>query len=294
MACAANNFVIEIMAHRKVILLMDSGIALQSLAQFSLNNICLPGDLGIALFYQELFSTNIEKAFSETPLPHLEYSYTQIFEKILSLSSIQADEQKDLLALLEKCSVQPKLNFEKNALYSSLYEETLFADLMLCTTSTLQKLIEYNSKTTRATTQYLNCPTFVIPDVVKEIKNIFLVFDGQPTSMKAIKDFNYMLSHLYEGCDVSIISTTTNQEREQYEDKLLMQYAKLHIANVGFMKIGGNEISHIIEYTKRTSDTLLVFGTTNPIGELVDQNSLQYLKTDLENTPVFIEKINHS
>lgn len=293
MAWCANNFVIEIMAHRKVILLMDSGLALQSLAQFSLNNICLPGDLGIALFYQELFNADIEKAFSNTPLPHLEYSYTQIFEKILSLSSIQADEQKELLSLLEKCSVQPKLNFEKGTLHSGLYEETLFADLMLCTTSTVQKLMAYKGVTPNTVTEYLNCPTFVIPDAAKEIKNIFLIFDGKPASMKAIKDFNYMLSHLYDGCEVTILSTTTNQEREQHEDKLLMQYAKLHIPNVGFMKIVGNEIAHIIDYTKKSSDTLLVFGTSNPVGELVEQSSIQYLKADLENTPVFIEKINH-
>lgn len=269
---------------------MDSGIALQSLAQFSLNNICLPGDLGIALFYQELFNTDIEKAFSSTPLPHLEYSYTQIFEKILTLSAIETNEQKDLLNLLEKCNVQPKLNFEKDTLHSSLYEETLFADLMLCTTSTVQKLMAYDSKTTHTITQHLNCPTFVIPDEAKEIKNIFLVFDGQPTSMKAIKDFNYMLSHLYEGCEVTILSTTTNQKREQYEDKLLMQYAKLHIPNVGFMKIVGNDVKHILEHTKKSTDTLLVFGATNPVGELMNQNSLQYLKTDLESTPVFIAK----
>lgn len=269
---------------------MDSGIALQSLARFSLNNICLPGDLGIALFYQELFNVDIEKAFRGTPLPHLEYSYTQIFEKILSLSEIQANEQKELLTLLEKCSVQPKLNFEKGILHSSLYEETLFADLMLCTTSTVQKLITYDSKTPHTITQYLNCPTFVIPDAAKEVKNIFLVFDGQPTSMKAIKDFNYMLSHLYEGCEVTILSTTTNQKREQYEDKLLMQYAKLHIPNVGFMKIVGNDIEHVLEYTKKNTDTLLVFGASNPVGELMNQNSLQYLKADLGNTPVFIAK----
>lgn len=286
MACVANNFVIEIMAHRKVIFLMDSGEALQSLARFSLNNICLPGDLKIALFYQELFNTDIENAFRETPLPHLEYSYAQIFEKIFSISSISKAQQKEVLDLLEKCKVQPKLNFENEALQHCLYEETLFADLLLCTTSTLQKVLAYESINTQIGCAHFNCPTLVIPDTAHEIKNIFLVFDGKPTSMKAIKDFNYMLSHLYEGCEVTIISTTNNQEREQYEDKLLMQYAKLHIPDVGFMKIVGNEIVNIIEYIKKTTDTLLVFGATGSVDGLIQKSSLEYF----EQPPIFITK----
>lgn len=262
---------------------MDSGPALQSLINFTHNHICLPGDLGIAVFHQELFDYNLSEIFKAQNMVHVQYSYVEIFERILQHTPTAKESKADLLNLLTTCKLQPKLYFDNNAFAENLYEETLFADLMVCTTRTAEKLMTLQAKIPQ-----LNCPTLVIPDNAADIKNILLVFNGNPASMKAIKDFTYMLPHLYAQRNVTLISTAYNHSREQTEDKLLMQYAKLHIPNVGFMKIIGNDAAHILDITRKNPDTLLVLGAEMPKGIENGVETIEHFKTDWENMPVFI------
>lgn len=275
------------MAQRKIILLMDSSPSLQQLSNFALNTIFLPQDLGVALFHKELFDFDLLKIFNANQLLHIEYSYSEIFEKIVFNSALSAEQKKKLVALLKLNNVQPRLYFDETQFLKNLYEESLFADMVVCNTSTAEKLVHYKDNSPQSIGSNLHCPVLVIPDATRNIKDIFLVFDGQPSSMKAIKDFNYMLSHLYHDKNVTILSTMYGNSREQYEDRLLMQYAKLHIPNVAFMKIAGNDISNVLDFTRKSTDAMVVLGSNlNTTGT----KSINGLQKDWATQPLFFAK----
>lgn len=266
---------------------MDSSESLHELSQFALNNIFLPQDLGVALLHNKLLDYDLTKTFDNNRILNIEYSYSDIFEKILFNSELPTNQKEKLLAELHKYKVQPRLYFDEEHFLKNLYEETLFADMVLCNNSTAEKILSYKGNDLQAIGNYLHCPLLVTPNTTREVKNIFLVFDGKPSSMKAIKDFNYMLSHLYTDKNVTILSTMYNGGREQHEDRLLMQYAKLNIPDVAFMKISGNELSNVLDYTKKSTDSMLVVGTNLSVD---DEKSINELKTDLDNQPVFITR----
>lgn len=275
------------MAQRKIILLMDSALSLNELSKFALNHVFTPQDLGVALLHNKVLDFDLTKVFDTNRFLNLEYSYSEIFEKFIIGSDLPTYEKEQLLAALTKHKVQPRLYFDESSFLKNLYEESLFADMVLCNTKTAEKLLSYKSDDLRAIGNYLYCPLLIIPDTARDVKNIFLVFDGKPSSMKAIKDFNYTLSHLYKGKNVTILSTMNNSGREQYEDRLLMQYAKLNIPDVAFMKISGNELRNVVDYAKKSTDSMIVVGTNLSVD---DEKSINELRTDLENQPVFITK----
>lgn len=278
------------MPQRKIIVLMDSTPQLNGLLKFALNNVFLPRDLGVALFHQELYDHNLSEMFSDKNLLNIRYTYVEIFDKIFDEESVTEGSKNELLSLLETHKVQPQLFFEKADFHKDIYEESLFADLMVCSTSTAEKVLNCKGSNMESIGECIQCPVLVIPDSIKEVQNIFLVFDGKPESMKAIKDFNYMLSHLYEGCNVTILSTTYGQKEEQYKDKLLMQYATLHIPNVAYMKINGNELKNIIDFTRKSSNSILVMGTNKPTINATTTEGIESLKQNWKQQPVFITK----
>lgn len=266
---------------------MDSAEGLNELSKFALNNVFLPHDLGVALLHNKLLDFDLSKVFDNNRLLNIEYSYSEIFDKILFNSNLPTNQKEQLSVELHKYKVQPSLYFNEEKFLKNLYEESLFADMVLCDTNTAEKLLSFKDNDLQAIGNYLHCPLLVIPNNTREVKNIFLVFDGKPSSMKAIKDFNYMLSHLYADKNVTILSTMYNGGREQHEDRLLMQYAKLNIPDVAFMKISGNELSNVLDYTKRSTDAMIVVGTNLSVN---DEKGINELKTDLDNQPVFITK----
>lgn len=275
------------MPQRKIILLMDSSPSLQQLSNFALNTIIRTKDLVVTLFHKELFDYDLLKIFNANQLLNVEYSYSEIFEKIVFNSALSANQKKELLLLLRQNNVQPRLYFDETKFLKNLYEESLFSDMVVCNTGTAEKLMYYKNNTLQPIGSYLNCPILVIPDATQNIKNIFLVFDGQPSSMKAIKDFNYMLSHLYHNKNVTILSTMYGNGREQYEDKLLMQYAKLHIPNVAFMKIAGNDIGSVLDFTQKSTDAMVILGSNFNTTSAGSKNSLQ---KDWAIQPLFFAK----
>ncbi len=272
------------MPQRKIILLMDSSPSLQQLSNFALKAVFRPKDLVVTLFHQELFDTDLSKVFNTNQPLHIEYSYVDIFEKIVGNSALSPPQKKELLALLKVNNVQPRLYFDNPKLLKDLSEESLFADMLVCNTGTAEKL--ENRDSLSAIHNNLHCPVLVIPDNTQNIKDIFLVFDGQPSSMKAIKDFNYTLSFLLKEKNVTILSTMYSNGREQYEDKLLMQYAKLHIPNVAFMKIAGENIGSVLDFTRKNTDAMVVVGSNLNI----PHNAKGGVRKDWAVQPLFFTK----
>lgn len=275
------------MPQRKIILFTDSGEGLHQLSQFAVNNLFLPPDIGVALLHKEFINFDLQELFNSNQSLNIEYSYTEIFEKVLSNSALSKEQRSELLQLLSNNNIQPSLYFDDTEFLENLYEESLFADMIVCNNRTAQKLLQYKNKASETVGSYLHCPLLVSPNSSKEIENIFLVFDGKPQSMKAIKEFNYTLSRLYRNGDknVTILSTMYNSAREQYEDKLLMQYAKLHIPNVGFMKINSNQLDDVLNFTRKNANSMLVLGNNFSSKEKTITNSLQ---RDWETYPMFL------
>jgi hypothetical protein len=261
---------------------MDSSPSLQQLSNFALKSVFRPKDLVVALFHQKIFDADLSKVFSTNQPLHIEYSYTDIFEKIVANSALSATQKKELLNLLKLNNVQPRLYFDDTKLLKDLSEESLFADMLVCNTGTTEKLGSGGSLS--AIHNNLHCPVLVIPNDAQTIKDIFLVFDGQPSSMKAIKDFNYMLSYLLKKKNVTILSTMYSNGREQFEDKLLMQYAKLHIPNVAFMKVAGEDINSVLDFTRKNTDAMVVVGSN------LSYNTKGGIRKDWAVQPLFFTK----
>lgn len=278
------------MAFRKVLLIMDSGEAINNVLRFSLKNIIVPGDLCVAFFHQYLHAINFTSLFKAKQLLHLEYSYREIIEKIAQNIELPVEEKESLIEIFSEQKIQPVLYFDEVEFLKNIHDETLFADLALCSTKAVQKMILCGNNGIETITQNFNCPTLIVPDSVTEIENIFLVFNGHPSSMKTIKEFSYVLSHLYQNKNVTILSATGNSANDAIADRLLMQYAKLHIPNVAYMKIIGNDGQSILNFTAKNKGVLVATGNNSIAQEGIIKQETKNHKSDWDTLPVFIGK----
>ncbi len=275
------------MAQRKIIFLIDSCESLLELSNFVFKTVLSPQDLGIVLFHKELFNFNFQKLFNSNDQINIEHTFIEILGKIIKNSVLSLTEQNNLTVKLKAYNIQPHLYFEEDKFLKNLYSESLFADILVCNTSTIEKLIHYKNNASHYISECLHCPLLVVPNTTSSIKNIFLVFDGEPASMRAIKDFNYILPHLYNNKDVTILSATPNKTDGKHTDKLLMQYAKLHIPNIAYMKIEGSELDNVLDFAKKSTDTIVVVGANFT---LMGKNSDTKNKRNWETQPIFISK----
>ena len=107
----------------------------------------------------------------------------------------------------------------------------------------------------------VECPVLVVPNAFKEIRKIVLLYDGEPSSVYAIKMFSYMFPDM-ENMDTEIISVKTNEKAMQNPDNRLMkEFIKRHFPNAVYTTLKGLPDREIVNYLKyRNEGELIVLG----------------------------------
>ncbi|MFI5153171.1 MAG: universal stress protein [Chitinophagales bacterium] len=154
------------------------------------------------------------------------------------------------------------LHRDKNSAVDDLIHETLFADLLIIdaweTFSYLEgKLPAWFIKNVLHDAQ---CPVLVVPNKFKPIEKLVFLYDGSPSSILAIKMFNYILPELSK-LDTELLSAKSETLSMHLPDsKLMKEWMKRHSANATYkvMKGGERDIASIL--SNEDNKSLVVMG----------------------------------
>lgn len=247
---------------KKILLLLNDSVECEEVIDFAVKNVKKEGDVLVALFHQPYMQANIKKLFNGKP-NSLSHSYYSIIDKILS--SNKNISNVDSERILRKCienKIQAKVNIASDS-DKGLYQETIFADIILIGQQIVNKLSDDLKTNLFSIINKANCPVFIVPSN-KRIENIVFVYDGSEASMNAIKFFNYILPDFYEDRRVYLLSTNdTSEDDLENADNLLIQYTRLHMPPVGYMRIGANNYNEITRFIKGLPQALFVVGALN-------------------------------
>ena len=196
--------------------------------------------------------------------------YTLIEKEGVSEEKLKKFEAKDKAARdaaaenFEKACQQSGLEYtlhhDRNMAIQELKHESIYADLLIIDSK--ETLTHYTEKLpTRFIRDLLGdaqCPVLIVPQKYKPIDKIILLYDGEPSSVHAIKMFNYLLPQ-FENLDTKIITANPiNTTLHLPDNKLMKEFMKRHYPKAKYIVTKGWAEDEIIKHLKQTSDNALV------------------------------------
>ncbi|HVI43835.1 MAG TPA: hypothetical protein VM802_03165 [Chitinophaga sp.] len=172
-------------------------------------------------------------------------------------------------AACQKSGISYNIRQDKNISILSVLEESIYADLMI-----LDVQETFVRSETPPPTRFVKdvltdvqCPVLLVPHdpifppVHTEIENVVLLYDGEPSSVYAIKMYNYLLSS-FKDLPTVVLSVNENGTGTHLENrKQVKDFVKRHFPQATYKVMEGNAEESITAYLKRQpSGTLAVLG----------------------------------
>lgn len=152
------------------------------------------------------------------------------------------------------------VHHDRNIAIHDLKHESIYADLLIIDSK--ETLTHYTEKLpTRFIRDLLGdsqCPVLIVPQKYKTIDKIILLYDGEPSSVHAIKMFSYLLPQL-KHLDTEVISVKpVNSILHLPDNKLMKEFMKRHYPNAKYTVMKGWAEDEIVKHLKQTSENALV------------------------------------
>jgi nucleotide-binding universal stress UspA family protein len=141
-----------------------------------------------------------------------------------------------------------------------LLHESIYADLLIINSGETLTHYQENAPTRfiRELLAEVQCPVLVVPNQFKPIENLVLLYDGEPTSVYAIKTFSYLLPVL-KYLDTEVISVKDlNQTRHVPDNRLMKEFMKRHYPRASYKVLKGIPEIEIIDYLEGKEKNMLV------------------------------------
>jgi len=202
------------------------------------------------------------------------YTSYKIYEAIktdgLSDATLKKLEEKDKAIRttasigFEKACQQEGLEFtihhNKNIAIQGLKQESIYTDLMII--GAKETLTHYSEKLpTRFIRDLLSdtqCPVCLVPEKFKLFDKIILLYDGEPSSVYAIKMFSYLLPQL-KNLETEVLTIKPEKKSLHLPDgKLMKEFMKRHFPNAEYKVVHGYAEDEIVKYLKQQNESTLV------------------------------------
>ena len=196
--------------------------------------------------------------------------YDLITKEAPSEDKLKKFEAKDKAArdtaaeIFEKACQHSGLEYtvhhDRNIAIQELKHESIYADLLIIDSK--ETLTHYTEKLpTRFIRDLLGdsqCPVLIVPQKYKPVDKIILLYDGEPSSVHAIKMFSYLLPQL-KHLDTEVISVKpVNSILHLPDNKLMKEFMKRHYPKAKYIVMKGWAEDEIVKHLKQTSENALV------------------------------------
>lgn len=167
---------------------------------------------------------------------------------------------EDFEAACQHAGIEYTIHHDRNIAIQDLKHESIYADLLIIDAK--ETLTHYPEKQpTRFIRDLLSdaqCPVLLVPQKFKPVEKIILLFDGEPSSVHAIKMFSYLLPKLTqietEVISVNPVDTTLNMP----DNKLMKEFMKRHYPKAKYKVMKGLAEDEIVKFLKQQYGNALV------------------------------------
>lgn len=219
------------------------------------------------------------------------------FEKHLDeMNDKDKEERNESIDRFEKACQDVGINYnihrDRNIAIQELLHESIYADLVIISeTETLSRYEEpVPTSFIRNLLNDVQCPVIVAPPAYKPIDKIVLLYDGEPSSVHAIRTFSYLFESM-KNFEIVVISVKGGAQSMHLPDnKLMKEFIKRHYPKAQFLVLKGVPEDEIIKNMHREkNDPIIVLGAyrRSRISRLFRPSMADYLLQQLQ-MPLFI------
>ncbi len=161
--------------------------------------------------------------------------------------------------LCRNAGVTFSIHHDRNIAIQQLLHESIYADLLVIDRK--ETLTHYEEKVpTRFIRDLLSnvqCPVLVVPEKYKPVDNSLVLYDGEPSSVHAIKMFYYLFQHSTEKIDVLSVKEL-NQTLHLPDNRLMREFMKRHYPNAEYTVLKGTPEQEIVKYIQHQKQHVMV------------------------------------
>ncbi|MEO5565006.1 MAG: universal stress protein [Chitinophagaceae bacterium] len=166
----------------------------------------------------------------------------------------------DFEAACQKEGLKYTVHHDRNVAIRELLHESIYADFLIVGS---HETLTYNTEKlpTEFITELLvhvQCPVMVVPHRFKPIDKLVLLYDGEPSSVFAIKMFSYSLAALKVFPTEVVSVNTTKGSAHVPENKLMKEFMKRHFPTASYTVLKGLPEPEIVNYLQKQKEGSLV------------------------------------
>ncbi|MDF9796002.1 hypothetical protein OKW21_001265 [Catalinimonas alkaloidigena] len=144
---------------------------------------------------------------------------------------------------------------KRQSIFSSsikeLITESQYADMLIIRNTNFYADCSYygQQKSIYEILKKAGCPVMVIPDQLSKIQQIVLIYDGNTTSLSAIKLLRMVLMPICHTLPITVLMPCSKENTllSSNEEKMLIEYLRLHFKDLGVHKIC-EESAHTLHF----------------------------------------------
>lgn len=163
-------------------------------------------------------------------------------------------------AACQKAGIQYTIHRDHSIAIQELLHESIYADLIVI--DARETLTHHTEKVPTDFIQDLlsqaQCPVLIVPPVYKPIDKLTFLYDGEPSSVHAIKMFSYILPQLKEYPAEVVCVNSPKSTLHIPDNKLMKELMKRHFPDPGYTVLKGDAESGIVDYLKKQEGISLV------------------------------------
>lgn len=181
---------------------------------------------------------------------------------------------------------------DKNFALPQLLHESIYADVLVIDKK--ESLTRYQQDVPSDFIRQLlvdtECPVVIVPSEFDLIEKIILLYDGEPSSVYAVKQFSYLFPDL-KLLPTEILSVRhENQNLHLPDNRLMKEFMKRHYPDATYKILTGDPETEIVQYLKdKHQNELVVLGAyrRNTVSRWFKSSMADGLMQQLK-TPLFI------
>jgi nucleotide-binding universal stress UspA family protein len=210
-------------------------------------------------------------------LNDLTYHSYKIYELITD-EGISGPRQKELEEKDEQLRTNAKQLFEKscqeagleytvhkdrNIAIQELLHESIYADLLIIDKKETFTHYAENPPTRfiRELLEQVQCPMLIVPSAYKEINKLILLYDGEPSSVFAIKMIDYTIGAVKQYPSEVVCVNHADDSLHLPDNRLMKEFMKRHFPDTTYTVVKGlPEVEIVQSLKKELPNTLVVLG----------------------------------
>lgn len=160
----------------------------------------------------------------------------------------------------KNAGLQFSIHKDRNIAIQEVLKESIYADLLIIDNA---ETLSHHSE--KAPTQFIHellpdvqCPVLLVPHKCKPADKLILLFDGQPSSVHAIKMLSYTMAALKKYPTEIVTVCEFRQEPRVPDSRLMKEFMKRHFPDAVYTTLKGSAESLIVSYLKEQQGTPLV------------------------------------